>query len=310
MDGPPFVRFFSLFWCLCYNKSKRHVYADACLFGKQNISLKKDFTNTIKKLLKAEPQAHWVKKMIAIVDRRLQVHSTFVYHDDEYVNQILHEFLTYRKVTVKEDASMSTEFKAWLRIASEEDKHQFADLGQTNSRDEMQFELKQKKTEDNVHIVPEKPDKNTDKETDKGTVADSDKEMDEKMDEDSNHAESKDSSDGGDNISNNDNNKGVPLDNNEDTLIPKGSVKTEKKGKDKCHKVSTPETASIKGSDETATATPAKGSSKKLTKDKKPDVVTETITLSHGIVSNVIPGLIDTTNQTPSPFVVKSFWQK
>ena len=31
----------------------------------------------------------------------------------------------------------------------------------------------------------------------------------------------------------------------------------------------------------------------------------ETITASHGVVSNVIPGLVDTSNQTSSPFVVK-----
>ena len=87
-------------------------------------------------------------------------------------------------------------------------------------------------------------------------------------------------------------------------LTDNDSVKTEEKGKEKGNEVSTPETAPTKGSDEPATSTPAKGSSKKSTKEKKQDVVMKTITASHGIVSNVIPGLIDTSNQTPSPFAV------
>ena len=192
---------------------------------------------------------------------------------------------------MKEDACMSTEFKAWLRTASEEDKVVFADLGQTYLMDEMQrmlqsLEHQKKKAEDNMPIEPEKPDKGTEDKTDKGTVDDGDKETE---------AEEKtgeESSDDGDNISNDNNNKGIPLDNNQNPSSPNGAIKTEKKGKEKGNKVSTPEMAPTKGSDdETATATPAKGSFNKSTKDKKQHVVTETITASHGIVSNVIPHL-------------------
>ena len=144
------VRFFSLFWCIQYKKSKRDVYTSACEFGQIHIKLKKDFNNTIKKLLELELRSHWVKKMIAIADQRVQVGLSFVYHDDEYVNHILHEFLTYKKVPVKADACKSTEFKAWLKTASDEDKVALADLGETYSMDELKrmlhsLELQKKK---------------------------------------------------------------------------------------------------------------------------------------------------------------------
>ena len=302
------VRFFSLFWCIRYKKSKRDVYTSACEFGQIHIKLKKDFTNTIKKLLESELRSHWVKKMIAIADQRVQVGSSFVYHDDEYVNHILHEFLEYKKIPVKADACKSTEFKAWLKTASDANKVALGVLGETYSMDELKRMLnsvqeQKKKAEEDLPVEPAKPEDGSDEDTDEGTVEDGE----EKTNDDTDDADSTESADGDDDISDDDNDVGVPLDNDDSKSSPKPPLKMEKKAKERGDKVSTPETASTKGSDETATATPAKGSSKKSTKDNKPGVVTETITASHGIVSNVIPGLIDTSNQTPLPIAGKSF---
>ena len=109
---------------------------------------------------------------------------------------------------------------------------------------------------------------------------------------------SKDNPDGGDDNSDDDGNEDDCHDNKSILSLQKSAVKTEKKEKEKGNKVSTPKTASTKGSSETTNLAPIRESSNISTKDKKQDVVTETITTSHAFVSNIIPGLVDTPNKT------------